>query len=103
MCHDEDLADAEEEELHEPGEEVAQPRDGVLLGRVGPPAVSGTGEAPPVELEQLGDDDDEEEELGEVGDEAGRRHDLVERGLELVQLRPEKYLYLIHGSSFIWD
>ena len=39
VCHDEDLADAEEEELHEPGEEVAQPGDGVLLGRVGPPGV----------------------------------------------------------------
>ena len=53
VCHDEDLADAEEEELHEPGEEVAQPGDGVLLGRVGPPAAPGPGEAPPVELEQL--------------------------------------------------
>ena len=53
MCDDEDLADAEEEELHEPGEEVAQPGDGVLFGRVGPPAVSSPGKAPPVELEQL--------------------------------------------------
>ena len=92
VCHDEDLADAEEEELHEPGEEVAQPGDGVLLGRVGPPAAARPCEAPPVELEQLGDDDDEEEELEEVGDEAGRRHDLVKHGLELVQLRPETYL-----------
>ena len=42
MCHDEDLADAEEEELHEPGEEVAQPGDGVLPGPggVGPPVGS---------------------------------------------------------------
>ena len=103
VCHDEDLADAEEEELHEPGEEVAEPGDGVLLGRVGPPAVSSPGEAPPVKLEQLGDDDDEEEELYEVGDEAGRRHDLVERGLELVQLRPETHCYVTSPKIFQFE
>ena len=30
--HDQELADAKEEELHEPREEVAQPGDGVLPG-----------------------------------------------------------------------
>ena len=84
--HDQELADAKEEELHEPREEVAQPGDGVLLGHIGPPV--GPREAPRVELEQLGDYDDEEDELDQVGDQAGRGHDLVKDGLELVQLRP---------------
>ena len=42
------------------------------------------GEAPLVELEQLRYDDDEEDELDEVGDEAGRGHDLVKDRLEFV-------------------
>ena len=86
VCHDQELAEAKEEELHEPGQEVAQSGDGVLLDHIGPPV--GPREAPPVELEQLGYYDDEEDELDQVGDQAGRGHDLVKDGLELVQLRP---------------
>ena len=46
MRHDEDLADAKEEELHEPREEVAEPRYGVLLGRVRPTVVRPEGSIP---------------------------------------------------------
>ena len=89
---DDELADAEEEELDEPGDEVAGARDGVLArplhGHVAPARGEEGGRAP-VQPDQLPYDDDEEDELEEVGQQAEGGAEVVEDGLELLHVGVE--------------
>ena len=68
------LAEAEDEELDEPRDEVAGAGDGVLArplhGHVAP-ARGEEGGGAPVQLAELPDDDEKEEELEDVGQQAG--------------------------------